>query len=82
NLPQITFADLKKGEGVMVTGTAGADPSHATAVTVVTGDASVLSRMMRFQQGGGRQDRRPNSPGLPGEVMGGGVGNRDPQPPR
>lgn len=75
NLPAITLAELKKGDGVMVTATPGADASTVTAVSIVSGDAEFLRRMQ--QRGEGRQ--RGMSPGLPGDVLGGGTGgNREP----
>lgn len=75
-LPAITLADLKKGDGVMVTATPGADASSVTAVSIVTGDADFIRRM---QQRGGEGRRRGMSPGLPGDVIGGGTGgNREP----
>jgi hypothetical protein len=75
SLPAITLAELKKGDGVMVTATPGADASSFTAVSIVSGDAEFLRRMQ--QRGGGRQ--RGMSPGLPGDVIGGGTGgNREP----
>ncbi len=73
--PAVTLADLKKGDVVFVVASAGADASHATAVTVVTGDADFITRLLRFQ--GGRQQRGPNSPGLPGDVVGGGTSPRE-----
>lgn len=76
NLPAVTLAELKKGDGVMVTATPGADASTVTAVSVVTGDAEFLRRM---QQRGGEGRQRGMSPGLPGDVIGGGTGgNREP----
>lgn len=67
--PTITVADLKKGDMVFVTGSEGADPSKVTAVMLVTGDPTFMSR---FIQTG--PNRGPQSPGLPGDVIGGGVG--------
>lgn len=76
NLPAITLAELKKGDGVMVTATPGADASSFTAVSIVSGDAEFLRRM---QQRGGEGRQRGMSPGLPGDVIGGGTGgNREP----
>lgn len=72
NLPAITAAELKKGDAVIVTGTSGADAARLTAVTLVTGDADVLRLMQR-----GTGGERNLSPGLPGDVMGGGTGGRD-----
>jgi hypothetical protein len=75
SLPAITLAELKKGDGVMVTATPGADASTVTAVSIVSGDAEFIRRMQ--QRGEGRQ--RGMSPGLPGDVIGGGTGgNREP----
>jgi hypothetical protein len=69
NLPTITVADLKKDDMVFVSGSEGADPSRVTAITLVTGDPTFISR---FLQTG--PNRGPQSPGLPGDVIGGGVG--------
>lgn len=73
SLPAITVADLKKGEMVIVNGTAAADPSRVTAITLVTGDTEFLRRM----QGGPNRNEGPTSPGLPGDVLGGGTGGRE-----
>lgn len=78
NLPAITLAELKKGDGVMVTATPGADASTFTAVSIVTGDAEFMRRM---QQRGGEGRQRGMSPGLPGDVIGGGTGGSR-EPPR
>jgi hypothetical protein len=78
SLPAITLAELKKGDGVMVTATPGADASSVTAVSIVTGDAEFLRRM---QQRGGEGRQRGMSPGLPGDVIGGGTGGSR-EPPR
>ena len=76
SLPAITLAELKKGDGLLITATPGADASSVTAVSIVTGDADFLRRM---QQRGGEGRRRGMSPGLPGDVIGGGTGgNREP----
>lgn len=76
SLPAITLAELKKGDGVMVTATPGADASTVTAVSIVSGDAEFIRRM---QQRGGEGRQRGMSPGLPGDVIGGGSGgNREP----
>lgn len=69
NLPAITLAELKKGDVVFVSASEGASPSHVTAITLVTGDATFMSR---FMQNG--RNRGPQNPGLPGDVIGGGVG--------
>ncbi len=69
NAPTITIADLKKGDMVFVSGSEGADASRITAILLVTGDPAFMSR---FIQTG--PNRGPQSPGLPGDVVGGGVG--------
>jgi hypothetical protein len=81
SLPAVTVADLKKGDAVFVTGTPGADASHATLITLVAGKAETL-RMMQPGQRGGGQRGRVNSPGLPGDAIGGGTGSGERQPPR
>jgi hypothetical protein len=79
SLPAITLADLKKGDAVFVVCTPGNNPSRATAITLITGDAEFLDRLQQFQ-GRPNRDGRNASPGLPGDVLGGGGANRD-QPP-
>ena len=69
NAPAITLADLKKGDTVFVSGSEGADASRVTAIMLVTGDPTFMSRFL--QQG---PNRGPQSPGLPGDVIGGGIG--------
>ncbi|HKO97268.1 MAG TPA: hypothetical protein VJU86_09765 [Pyrinomonadaceae bacterium] len=68
-LPAITVVDLKKGDTVFVQASEGADSSKLTAIMLITGDATFMSR---FLQNG--PNRGPQSPGLPGDVIGGGVG--------
>lgn len=80
SLPAVTLAELKKGDMVVVTITPGADASHATVVSLVTGSAETIRTMQQFQRGGDGQ-RGPNSPGLPGDVLGGGQGPTR-EPPR
>ena len=80
SLPAVTLAELKKGDAVAVTITPGADASRATVVSLVTGSAETIRAMQQFQRGGDGQ-RGPNSPGLPGDVMGGGQGPTR-EPPR
>jgi hypothetical protein len=75
SLPAVAVADLKKGDTVLVTATAGADASRVTAVALVAGDADFLQRLSR-----GNADPRNMSPGLPGDVIGGGAGARQ-EPP-
>lgn len=80
SLPAVTLAELKKGDAVVVTVTPGADASRATVVSLVTGPAETIRAMQQFQRGGEGQ-RGPNSPGLPGDVIGGGQGPTR-EPPR
>ncbi|MGI9068607.1 MAG: hypothetical protein ACR2HX_19665, partial [Pyrinomonadaceae bacterium] len=70
NLPAIKMTDLKKGDTVFVSGTQGADPARMTAITLVTGDPTFIGRMLQTGP-----NRGPQNPGLPGDVLGGGVGN-------
>jgi hypothetical protein len=73
NLPAITLADLKKGDTVLVNGTAAStNPSRLTAISLLTGETEFLRRM----QGGPNRDGQMN-PGLPGDVVGGGTGTRE-----
>lgn len=74
-LPSVTLGELKKGDSVFVSGTEGADPSRMTAIMLITGDSTF---MQRFLQRG--PNRGPQNPGLPGQVMGGGVGPAEPPP--
>ncbi|HEY0380313.1 MAG TPA: hypothetical protein VGC87_25600 [Pyrinomonadaceae bacterium] len=76
SLPAVAVSDLKKGDVVMVTGTpTSADASRVTAITLVTGDPELMKRLQQFQGQGGGQ--RGMSPGLPGDVVGGGTGDRN-----
>jgi hypothetical protein len=75
SLPVIALADLKAGDAVMVTGTAGGDSDRVTAVTLLTGDAELLTLLQRFGRGQGQRGNM--SPGLPGNVMGGNTGGSD-----
>lgn len=77
SLPTVTLAELKKGDSVVVMATPGSDDSRATVVTLVTGAAEFLRGMQQFQGGG----RGGMSPGLPGDVIGGGQGGTR-EPPR
>jgi hypothetical protein len=79
-LPAVTLADLKKGDAVVVTLTPGANASRATIVSLLTGPAEMLRGMQMFQRGS-PEGQRGMSPGLPGDVMGGGQGPTR-EPPR
>ena len=74
-LPAISLNELKKGDVVFVSGSEGSDPSRMTAIMLITGDPAF---MQRFLQRG--PNRGPQSPGLPGQVIGGGVGPAEPPP--
>lgn len=77
NLPVVTLAELKKGDVVMVTGSAsGTDNSRLTAMMVLTGDSDFLKRLMQFQ-GRPNRDGQNMSPGLPSDVAGGGTTPRE-----
>jgi Cu/Ag efflux protein CusF len=81
SLPSVTLADLKKGDAVVVTASTGADDAHVTAISLVTGEADFMRRLRRGTDGA----PRGMSPGLPGDVLGGGTGGdvrgREQQPP-
>ncbi|HKS29311.1 MAG TPA: DUF5666 domain-containing protein [Pyrinomonadaceae bacterium] len=73
SLPAVTVAELKKGDMVIVTGTAqGTDRSRLTAITLMTGDNDFLRRLI---QGRPNRDGQNMSPGLPSDVVGGGGTN-------
>ncbi|MBD0370119.1 MAG: hypothetical protein ICV60_04740 [Pyrinomonadaceae bacterium] len=75
NLPAVSIGELKKGDVVIVTGSAsGTDRSRLTAITLITGDADFLKRLMQFQ-GRPNRDGQNMSPGLPSDVVGGGTQN-------
>ena len=75
NLPAVTLAELKKGDGVMITGTPGADAAHVTASSLTAGDAQVFQQMQqRFRRGPGGGQRGGAGAGLPGGGPGEGGG--------
>ena len=74
-LPSISLTELKKGDAVFVSGSEGSEASRMTAIMLITGDPAF---MQRFLQRG--PNRGPQNPGLPGQVMGGGVGPAEPPP--
>ena len=80
SLPAVAPGELKKGDMVVVTATPGADASRATVVSLVTGAADVIRAMQQFQRG--PDGPRGMSPGLPGDVLGGGQGPVREPPPR
>jgi hypothetical protein len=58
NLPVATLADLKPGEMILISSTAGADPSRVTAITLVAGVEPVFQMLQASQ--GGPANRPPN----------------------
>lgn len=42
-MPALSFAELKRGEAILVLSTSGADPSHVTAIVLVAGVEPLLS---------------------------------------
>ncbi len=74
-LPAISLTELKKGDAVFVSGSEGTDRSRMTAIMLITGDPVFMQRFLRRGP-----NRGPQNPGLPGQVIGGGVGPAEPQP--
>jgi hypothetical protein len=71
-MPAATLAELKPGEMVIVSSTAGADPSRATAIALVTGVDALLQAAATRQRGtGGAQG---TSLGLPSGALDIGIG--------
>jgi hypothetical protein len=72
-MPAVAIAELKPGEMVIVSSTAGADPSRVTAIALVTGvDALLQAAAARPQRGtGGAQG---TSLGLPSGALDIGIG--------
>ncbi|MDT4896267.1 MAG: hypothetical protein QOH25_1344 [Acidobacteriota bacterium] len=58
NLPAATLAELKPGEMVLISSTAGADPSRVTAITLVAGVEPIFAMLQARQ--GGPANRPPN----------------------
>lgn len=42
-MPKVSFAELKRGEAILVLSTVGAEPSHVTAIVLVAGVEPLLS---------------------------------------
>jgi hypothetical protein len=71
-MPAVTVAELKPGEMVIVSSTAGADPSRATAIALVTGvDALLQGAAIRQRGTAGAQG---TSLGLPSGALDIGIG--------
>ena len=77
SLPVIPLADLKPGDTILAITSRSDNPSRVTAVTLLTGDTEFIRRLQRLQ---GRPLPQVQSPGLPGDVTGGGVGGEREQP--
>jgi co-chaperonin GroES (HSP10) len=58
NLPATTLAELKPGEMVLLLSTSGADPTRATAITLVSGVEPIFAMLQARQ--GGPANRPPN----------------------
>lgn len=58
NLPAVTLAELKPGDMILLSSTKGADPSRATAITLVSGVGPIFAMMQARQ--GGQPNRPPN----------------------
>jgi len=56
--PATTLAELKPGEMILISSTAGADPSRVTAITLVAGVEPVFNMLQARQ--GGPTNRPPN----------------------
>jgi hypothetical protein len=70
-MPAVTIAELKPGEMVIVSSTAGADPAHATAIALVTGVDALLQGAATGPRGTGAQG---TSLGLPSGALDIGIG--------
>jgi hypothetical protein len=72
-MPAVTIAELKPGEMVIVSSTAGANPSRVTAIALVTGvDALLQAAAARPQRGAG--GAQGTSLGLPSGALDIGIG--------
>lgn len=65
NLPAQTIADLKPGDAVMVSSTAGATPKRVTAIMLATGLEELLKRVQKAMASGASLNLEL---GLPGDV--------------
>jgi co-chaperonin GroES (HSP10) len=71
-MPPVTLAEIKPGDVIAVSSTAGADPSRLTAITLVTGVDAILTAMARGPAGARRATNL--STGLPSGVLDFGIG--------
>lgn len=65
--PTASLAELKPGDVIIVSSTAGADPTRLTAITVLAGAEQLLAAMQTRPQGGARQGEGVSS-GLPAGI--------------
>jgi hypothetical protein len=66
-LPQITLAELKPGDMVIVSSTEGNDPARLTAIALVAGVERILNAAQNVPQGAGRRAGNQSlGTGLPG----------------
>ncbi len=63
-LPQVTIADLKKGDVIAVSSTTGIDPARVTAIKLVAGIEPLMTRQQGQAGGSGGQSPSLNLPGL------------------
>jgi hypothetical protein len=66
-LPTITLAELKAGDMIIVSSTAGAEPGRVTAIAVVSGVEPLLNAMQARQSAApaaGQQQRPQSNTGL------------------
>lgn len=70
-MPAVTVAELKPGEMVIVSSTAGADPSRATAIALITGIEALMQGSAGQPRTGGAQGA---SLGLPSGALDIGIG--------
>jgi hypothetical protein len=72
-MPAVTIAELKPGEMVIVSSTAGTDPSRVTAIALVTGVDALLQAATR-PRGTGAGAQQGTSLGLPSGALDIGIG--------
>ncbi|MDQ3687294.1 MAG: hypothetical protein M3430_17105 [Acidobacteriota bacterium] len=52
-LPEVTVAELKPGDTLIVSSTAGTDPSRVTAIHLIAGAEALVNVMQQRRAGGG-----------------------------
>jgi hypothetical protein len=68
-MPPTSLAELKPGETIIVSSTAGAKPNELTAIVLLAGADALIARL----SGGGGQRPGGVTPGAPGGMMSGGI---------